>query len=64
MESPILCNTRITVNDLLDCLGGGMTIEEVLDDFLDLTLENIQAYFAFTANCDQYLMIIPDQITI
>ncbi|EAZ88475.1 hypothetical protein CY0110_26969 [Crocosphaera chwakensis CCY0110] len=26
-----------------------MTIEEVLDDFPDLTLENIQACFAFTA---------------
>ncbi|WP_071943941.1 DUF433 domain-containing protein [Crocosphaera chwakensis] len=42
-------NTRIAVADIFDYLGGGMTIEEVLDDFPDLTLENIQACFAFTA---------------
>ncbi|MFM1841455.1 MAG: hypothetical protein RLZZ490_186, partial [Cyanobacteriota bacterium] len=33
---PCIINTRITVNDVLDYLGGGMTIDEVLDDFPDL----------------------------
>ena len=45
--------TRITVNDVLDYLGGRMSIEEVLDDFLDLTLEDIQACFTFAADRGQ-----------
>ena len=61
---PCIINTRITVNDILDYLGGGMTIEEVLDDFPDLTLEDIQACFAFAADRDRRLMIIPDEITV
>jgi uncharacterized protein (DUF433 family) len=61
---PCIINTRITVNDVLDYLGGGMTIEEVLDDFPDLTLEDIQACFAFAADRDRHLMIIPDEITV
>ncbi len=47
------CNrgTRIAVADVFDYLGGGMTIEEILDDFPDLTAEDIRACFAFSANC-------------
>lgn len=48
-----IINTRITVNDVLDYLGGRMSIEEVLDDFLDLTLEDIQACFTFAADRGQ-----------
>ncbi len=61
---PCIINTRITVNDVLDYLGGGMTIEEVLDDFPDLTLQDIQACFAFAADRDRHLMMIPDEITV
>jgi uncharacterized protein (DUF433 family) len=57
-------NTRITVSDVFDYLGGGMTIEEVLDDFPDLTPEDIQACFAFAADRDRRPMIIPDEITV
>jgi uncharacterized protein (DUF433 family) len=49
---PCIKGTRITVADVFDYLGGGMTIAEVLDDFPDLTADNIQACFAFAAsNC-------------
>jgi uncharacterized protein (DUF433 family) len=58
---PCIVNTRITVSDVFDYLGGGMTIEEVLDDFPDLTPEDIQACFAFAADRDRRLMIIPDE---
>ena len=44
---PCIIDTLITVNDVLGYLGGGMTIEEILDDFSDLTLQDIQACFAF-----------------
>jgi uncharacterized protein (DUF433 family) len=43
---PRIRGTRITVSDVFDYLGGGMTISEVLDDFPDLTADDIQACFA------------------
>ncbi|WP_228670070.1 DUF433 domain-containing protein [Synechocystis sp. PCC 6803] len=48
----------------LHYLGGGMTIEEVLDDFPDLTPEDIQACFAFAADRDRRLMVVPDEIAV
>ena len=56
---PCIINTRIAVADIVDYLGGGMSIEEVLDDFPDLTLEDIQACFAFAADRDRRLTTIP-----
>ncbi|MEL6262396.1 MAG: DUF433 domain-containing protein [Cyanobacteria bacterium J06554_11] len=47
---PRIRGTRITVSDIFDYLGGGMTIEEVLEDFPDLTSSDIQACFAFAAD--------------
>jgi uncharacterized protein (DUF433 family) len=46
---PYIQRTRITVTDVFDYLGGGMTIPEVLDNFPDLTLADIQACFAFAS---------------
>jgi len=46
---PCIRGTRIAVADVFDYLGGGMNIQEVLDDFPDLTAEDIQACFALTA---------------
>jgi len=43
---PCIKGTRITVGDVFDYLGGGMSVEEVLEDFPDLTAEDIQACFA------------------
>jgi len=61
---PCIVNTRIAVADIFDYLGGGMTIEEILDDFPDLTLEDIQACFAFAAERDRRLMVIPYETAI
>ncbi len=61
---PCIVNTRIAVADIFDYLGGGMTIEEILDDFPDLTLEDIQACFAFAAERDRRLMVIPYEAAI
>ena len=47
---PCIRGTRITVADVFDYLGGGMTISEVLGDFSDLTAADIQACFAFAAD--------------
>lgn len=58
---PCIRGTRITVGDVFDYLGGGMTIPEVLDDFLDLTAADIQACFAFAANRDRRLNALPHE---
>lgn len=47
---PCIRGMRITVGDVLEYLAGGMTVQEVLEDFPELTLEDIQAIFAFAAD--------------
>ena len=56
---PCIRGTRISVADVFDYLGGGMTVAEILDDFPDLTAEDIQACFAFAADRERRLMVIP-----
>lgn len=52
---PCVRNLRITVSDVLDYLAGGMTTEEVLADFPDLTVEDIRACLAFAADRERRL---------
>ena len=46
---PCIRRMRLTVFDVLDDLAGGMSVDEILDDFPDLTREDIQAVCAFAA---------------
>jgi uncharacterized protein (DUF433 family) len=46
---PCIRGTRMAVKDVMEYLGGGMSIAEILDDFPDLTEEDIQACLAYTA---------------
>ncbi len=46
---PCIRGMRITVKDVLEYLAGGMSIEELLGDFPELTAEDIRACFAFAA---------------
>ena len=46
---PTIRGTRMTVTDVLEYLAGGMTEEEILSDFPDLTSEDIGACLAFAA---------------
>src|SRR5580693_9615926 len=46
---PCIKGTRITVYDLLEYLAGGMTEDEILSDFPDLTRDDIRATLAFAA---------------
>jgi uncharacterized protein (DUF433 family) len=61
---PIIRGTRITVADVFDYLGGGMTISEVLDDFPDLAPDDIQACFAYAADRDRRLSIVPHEVAL
>jgi uncharacterized protein (DUF433 family) len=47
---PCIRGMRITVRDVLEYLAGGMTADEVLTDFPELTLEDIRACLAYAAN--------------
>ena len=46
---PCIRGLRITVYDVLEYLASGMTDEEILADFPDLTKEDIRACLAFAA---------------
>jgi uncharacterized protein (DUF433 family) len=52
---PCIRGLRMTVYDVLDYLAGGMTEEEILSDFPDLTKEDIQACLAFAADRERRL---------
>jgi uncharacterized protein (DUF433 family) len=46
---PCIKGTRITVYDVLEYLAGGMSENEILSDFPDLTRDDIRAALAFAA---------------
>lgn len=47
---PCIKGTRITVYDILEYLAGGMSENEILSDFPDLTREDIRASLSFDKN--------------
>lgn len=44
---PCIRGMRITVDDVLEYLAGGMTTDELLADFPELTAEDIEACIAY-----------------
>lgn len=56
---PCIRGTRMTVPDVLEYLAGGMTEEEILADFSDLTAEDIRACLAFAADRERKLATSP-----
>lgn len=46
---PCIKGTRITVYDVLEYLAGGMSEEQIITDFPDLTRDDIRACLAFAA---------------
>ena len=60
---PCIRGMRITVQDILEYLAGGMTEEEILVDFPELTHDDIRACLAFAANRERQLAI-PQQYEI
>lgn len=56
---PCIRGLRITVYDILEYLASGMTPEDILRDFPDLTDEDIRACLAFAADRERKLMKVP-----
>ena len=55
---PCIRGLRIAVTDVLDYLASGMSEEDLLRDFPDLTREDIRACLAFAAEHDTALLVI------
>ncbi len=55
---PCIRGMRITVYDVLEYLASGMTADEILADFPDLTQEDILACLAFAADRERRLLSI------
>lgn len=53
---PCIRGMRITVYDVLEYLAGGMTHEQILEDFPYLTEEDIQACLAFAADREKRVL--------
>jgi uncharacterized protein (DUF433 family) len=54
---PIIRDTRITVYDVLGWLASGMSVEEILSDFPELSKEDIKACLAYAAEREHKLQI-------
>ncbi len=50
---PCIKGTRITVDDILEYMAGGMSENEILADFPSLTPEHLQAVLAFKNQQDK-----------
>ena len=56
---PCVRGLRITVYEVLEYLASEMTEEEILEDFPDLTREDLKACIAFAADRERRLMTVP-----
>lgn len=52
---PCIRGTRMTVTDVLEYLAGGMSPEEIVAEFPDLTVEDVRACLAFAADRERKL---------
>lgn len=60
---PCIRGMRMTVTDVLEYLAGGMTEDEILAEFPDLTAEDIRACLAFAADRERKLATLPQYET-
>jgi len=54
---PVIKGTRITVYDVLQWLASGMTHEQIISDFPQLTEKQILACLSYAANKERVLKI-------
>lgn len=55
---PCIKSTRISVSDILGWLANGMTTEEIIADFPELTEEHIHACLAYAADREHKIRVI------
>ena len=59
MGKPVIARTRITVEDVLEKLGAGETVEQLLEAHPRLTREGVQAALAFAAEALRADVVYP-----
>ncbi len=59
---PCIRGMRITVSDVLEYLAGGMTAQQIVADFPELTEEDIRACLAFAADRERKLSAIGEPL--
>ena len=59
MGKPVIAGTRISVEQILERLSAGETLEQLMDAHPRLTREGIQAAFAFAASAIKADVIYP-----
>lgn len=55
---PCIKSTRISVSDVLVWLANGMTTEEIISDFPEITEEHIHACLAYAADKEHRIRVI------
>jgi uncharacterized protein (DUF433 family) len=55
---PCIRGMRITVSDVLEYLASGMSVEEILRDFPELTIDDVYACLSFAADRERRLFSI------
>ena len=56
---PCIRGLRITVYDVLASLASGMSVDDLLSDFPELTREDVQACLAYAADLEHRTVVIP-----
>ena len=59
MGKPVIIGTRITVEIILDKLGAGETIDQILEEYPQLTRESILAAISFASDAMKATTIYP-----
>lgn len=60
---PTIRGMRITVEQILRALAGGIAVSELLQDYPDLEKEDIQAVFAYAVNLVDEEQVFPVEIS-
>lgn len=55
---PCIRSMRITVYDVLSYLASGMTSEQIIEDFPELTKEDIQACLSYAADAEKHTRLL------
>ena len=55
---PCIRGMRITVSDVLEYMAAGMSFDEILSEFPDLTVEDLRACLTFAADRERRLWTI------
>lgn len=56
---PCIRGLRITVSDVLSYLASGMTTEQIVEGFPELTRDDVRACLAFAADRERRLSVVP-----